>query len=401
MSNRQGWTTIVTAGALILAAGCSPDGAADSAAANDAAAPQPTAEKLLIIGQDLSAIRGYMRSDCCVKPDALTAYLDLYDLLTPNDFGGLGIDVDGKVSKLEFTWGGGPTSAYKTAHEFGVRDIAIGLSIRENNQPGQLNKDDHTGKLQDVGKGRFDDEIRQLAKFAGMINGRMYLRIGYEFDGAWNQGYENHELYVTAYRRIVDVLRVEGADNVEYVWQASAAGVDEIIDGRHEDISLWYPGDDYVDWLALSWFMNPYETAAQKPEQFEPMTPGELADELIDFARKMGKPVMIAEASPQGFDLSERFVAHHHEIWDGKSATGRQAMSDDEIWNYWFAPMFALMQENRDVIRALAYINVDWESQELWGPPYHEGFWGDSRLEVNPEIASRFNNAINDWKLGK
>ena len=386
MRNQWREAVFAVSAALLLTAGC---GAADTGATNTADGPQPTAKKLLIVGQDLSAIRGYMSSDCCLKPDGLTAYLDFYDLLKPGDFGGLGIDDAGKQLDFELSWGAGPNSAYLTATDFGVSDIAIGLSITEN---------EHPGGLQRIVDGKHDNEIRQLAKFATMVDGQVYLRIGYEFDGAWNHGYWNPDLYIGAYRRIVDVLREEGADNVEYVLQASAAGVDEIIDGGHEDISKWYPGDEYVDWLGLSWFMNPDERSIVPQADFTPMSPGELADELLQLAREKGKPVMIAEASPQAMDLRENFTAHHSPLWDGETASNRQPMSDDEIWEYWFAPLFAYMEDNRDVVDALAYINVDWDSQPMWGPPYESGFWGDSRLETNPELARRFNEAITAWK---
>jgi hypothetical protein len=376
---------------LSLAAGCGPDGAADSSAAEVAASP-PAAEKLLIIGQDLSAIRGYMSSDCCVKPDGLTAYLDFYDILKPGDFGGLGIDAAGEQLDFELSWGAGPNSAYLTATDFGVSDIAIGLSITENEHPGGLKK---------IVDGLHDDEIRQLAAFAAMVDGRVYLRTGYEFDGAWNEGYSDADLYIAAYRRIVDVLREEGADNVEFVLQASAAGVDEIIDGGHEDISRWYPGDEYVDWLALSWFMNPDERSIVPQENFTPLSPGELSDEVLQLAREKGKPVMIAEASPQAMDLNENFTAHHSPLWDGEPTSDQQSMTDEEIWDYWFAPLFAYMEDNRDVIHALAYINVDWDSQPMWGSPYANGFWGDTRLETNPELARRFNEAVTAWKANQ
>ena len=75
-----------------------------------------------------------------MEPDGLTAYLDFYDLLKPDDFGGLGIDAAGNPVELEFSWGSGPNSAYKTATEFGIADIAIGLSITENEHPGGLGK---------------------------------------------------------------------------------------------------------------------------------------------------------------------------------------------------------------------------------------------------------------------
>ncbi len=346
-------------------------------------------ERLLIIGQDLGAIRGYMGSECCPRPDGLTAYVGFYDLLKADNFGGLGIDADGQPIELELDWDAGPVSAWKTSHEFGVDGLAIGLSLTEN---------EHPGKLDRLANGEFDDHIRHLAKFCEMVDGPVYLRIGYEFDGAWNQGYGDAERFQVVFRRIVDVLRESGADNVHAVWQASASVADEVLDGGHEDITAWYPGDEYVDWMAFSWFMNPDETIGIDSPFYEPMTPRELADELMDFARERGKPVMIAEASPQAMDMNERFMADHSPIWDGEAGGNRTAMTNDEIWSHWFGPLFELMAENDDVIHALAYINVDWDSQAMWGPPYDSGFWGDSRLETNDEIAARFAAAVANWR---
>jgi hypothetical protein len=368
-------------------AGCGGGDAPPSTMETEAGADS-TPAKLLIVGQDLGAIRGYMASDCCPQPDGLTAYLDFYDILKDGDFGGLGIDADGSDSGFEFDWDAGPVSALRTATEFGVDGLAIGLSITEN---------EHPGGLQGIVDGDYDAEILQLAKFAGLIRGPIYLRIGYEFDGAWNEGYEDAEKYIAAWHRIVDVLRDTGVSNIEYVWQASASTTDDVIDGGHDDITQWYPGDDYVDWMAFSWFMNPHETV-QVESAYEPLTPLELTVEVLDFARERGKPVMIAEAAPQAIDLKERFMAHHVGIWDGPSGEGRVEMTDDAIWDFWFQPTFDLMSEHADIIHALAYINADWDSQAMWGPPYANGFWGDTRLEVNEELARRFTDAVENWR---
>jgi hypothetical protein len=165
-------------------------------------------------------------------------------------------------------------------------------------------------------------------------------------------------------------------------------------------VRQWYPGDDYVDWMGISWFMNPDETIQVESPPYRPPTPLELANEILDFARERDKPVMIAEASPQAMDLNERFMADHAPIWDGPPAGNRIVMSDEEIWNHWFAPLFRLMNDNDDVIHALAYINADWDSQGMWGPPYESGFWGDTRLEVNEALSERFSQAIDAWRGG-
>ncbi len=387
-NSKAGPLSLKLALSLLVAslAGCADPAGPDAENGSPVAAEQP--QKLLIIGQDLGAIRGYMASDCCPRPDGLTAYVDFYDVLKEGDFGGLGIDTDGNDADFEFDWGAGPVSAYRTATEFGVDGLAIGLSITEN---------EHPGGMQQLIDGEFDAHIRQLALFFGKIPGPVYLRIGYEFDGAWNHGYWNADKYIAAYRRIVDVLRELEVSNVQMVWQASASTTDDIIDGGHEDITKWYPGDEYVDWMAISWFMNPHETVGVTTS-YSPKTPLELTEEVLELARLHGKPVMIAEASPQAMDLDENFMAHHAAIWDGEPGSGRVDMSDDEIWDHWFGPLFDLMEHNRDVIHALAYINADWDSQAMWGDPYASGFWGDSRLEVNESIAARFTAAIENWK---
>ena len=94
-----------------------------------------------------------------------------------------------------------------------------------------------------------------LAEFFKSIKKPVYLRIGVEFDGAWNRGYEKKLSYILAFRHFVDVLRDQGVKNVATVSQASASPLDDLNEGQHEDIGDWYPGDDYVDWIGMSWFL--------------------------------------------------------------------------------------------------------------------------------------------------
>ncbi len=54
----------------------------------------------------------------------------------------------------------------------------------------------------------------------------------------------------------------------------------------------------------------------------------------------------------------------------------------DEIWNEWYAPFFQYIHDNSDVIRALAYINANWDSQPMWSKPYRSGYWSDSPVEI-------------------
>jgi hypothetical protein len=341
--------------------------------------------RLFIVGQDLGSIRDYYDSDCCVKPDGNTAYINL--LSEQHVFSALGIDAEGNELDIESDFGAGKANVRKTATEF-PGGLAIGLEFVENNHPNALSQ---------LIDGHYDDHIGQLAHFINMIDEPVWLRVGYEFDGMWNQGYGDPEKYKAAYRHVVDKLREANVGNVEYVWQASTSPVDDMIEKRFEDISTWYPGDAYVDWIGTSWFLT-IDEGPTVATDYKPASQRELTDQVLAFARSRAKPVMIAESSPQGYDLAENLNANIAPVWDGKQKGDIKSVSDSEIWDAWYAPLFQYMNENEDVIRALAYINANWDAQPRWGAPHAEGYWGDSRLQVNPEIARRFNLAITEWR---
>src|SRR5207248_3192900 len=55
--------------------------------------------------------------------------------------------------------------------------------------------------------------------------------------------------YVTAYRHIVDLMRNEGADNVQWVWHVNWFDEPE---QKWTACENYFPGEDYCDWVALS-----------------------------------------------------------------------------------------------------------------------------------------------------
>lgn len=353
----------------------------------------PERGRLLILGQDLLSVREFQQSDCCPTPAGITTYLGLYNLIDESTaFGGLGIDIDGRPVEANYDGGGGVMNAYKASREFPHSSLVIGLNITENGRPGYLQK---------ILDGQQDQQIQQLGQLIKTVNVPVFLRIGYEFDGAWNQGYQDQQRYISVFQYIVDELRSSNVTNIATVWQASTSPVDDILDGKHEDIRGWYPGDAYVDWMGLSWFLGADEQP-QTEQALQIPTQKQLADELLSFARHQQKPVMVAESAPQGYDLSELNNRDHVAILDGPSGENQTNMSAEAIWQAWFAPFFAYIDDNADVIRAVAYINADWDAQSMWGPPYKEGYWGDSRVQKNPQITRYWLEATSgqDWLDG-
>ena len=153
-------------------------------------------EFIMIIGQDLGSVRGYTQSNCCPEPGGVTTYIGLYNIFDKGrKFGGMGIDDKGNPLDYYADWGGGISSLYSLIQEYPNSAIAVGLSMTENQHPGGLSH---------LVEGKYDSEIKHLVNLIKTHSKPVYLRIGYEFDGMWNAGYNNHKNYINAYRRIVD-----------------------------------------------------------------------------------------------------------------------------------------------------------------------------------------------------
>jgi beta-mannanase len=193
-----------------------------------------------------------------------------------------------------------------------------------------------------AGDGDYDSVIKQYAAWAKTTNRPIYLRIGYEFDGPHNE-LEPKE-YVKAYRRIVDLMRAEGADNIAFVWHSYAAKP-----FKNYPSSAWYPGDDYVDWAGISVFGHGYSAT-----DF-----GTYCDDILKFAKQHKKPVMICESNPiYGIEKD-----------------------NTEVWNKWFVNFFAFAYNKN--IKAISFITEDWGRMNIDGI----SDWKDGRLNNNKKIS--------------
>lgn len=270
-------------------------------------------KKLLILGQDLRAVgglkayrQGYVDAMDHV-PAGLTSYTGLPKMNALNDL---------------VNWGAGDLQAklYLKDKTFDDSFIVLGLWM--------------VGQEAALGEGGHDQAIRRLGKWIKRARRPVFLRIGYEFDGPWNN--YDPAAFIKAWRRLVAIFDEEQIMNCAYVWQS--AGIPDT------DIQSWYPGDEYVNWVAFSLFSGVGQGAG-----------------MLAFAREHAKPVMIAESTPRGRNLRKE---------PGLS-----------IWNDWFAPYFAAIYQHDD-IKAVHYINANWDSQQMW---IGQG-WGDSRIQVNALI---------------
>lgn len=193
-----------------------------------------------------------------------------------------------------------------------------------------------------TGNGEYDRVIKKYSAWAKSVNRPIYLRIGYEFDGPHNE--LEPEEFVKAYRHIVDLIRKKGVNNIAFVWHSYASKP-----FKDYPLSAWYPGDDYVDWVAISVFGHAYNGTDFGP----------YSDDVLKFAKQHKKPVMIAESNPiNGID--------------NKSV---------EVWSQWFVNFFTFIYQKN--IKAISFINEDWPRTRIPGI----SAWKDSRLYNNEQVS--------------
>lgn len=271
-------------------------------------APIRPDETLLFIGQDLGSVAEYAAGVTGGRvPSGVTTYTAIRD--------GDADSLNGLWSEVDY--GAGRIDATALLRAYPGAALSVGLDL--------------VGALDGIAAGRRDAVIDRLGQFLRDAARPVFLRIGYEFDGPWNR-YEP-EAYKAAFRRIVSRMRGAGVGNFATVWQSATSGMGTF-GGR--SIWDWWPGDEYVDWAGLSYFV-PHAASL---------------DALLGAARYKHVPVMICESAPQGYDLARSTVGST----DGGGGGARTPVSSADIWSRWFAPFFSFIRRNSDVIRSVSYV---------------------------------------------
>jgi hypothetical protein len=287
----------------------------------------PEGKTILVIGQTISEINNYALEAGTGDPGGYMTYTSIDDL-------------NGLKKPYEGT----------ECDDAGIVDFA-GLVKRYPQSVGQIGLG-MRGEADWVNTGAFDENIRKLGEIIRQTNKPVFLRIGYEFDGPWNS--YQPAAYVSAFQRIVSILRgetvnhhaINPVNNVAFVWHSAAWNTFE-----NRPVGAWYPGDNYVDWIAVSWFAWPTSQENKAGEVSR--------SRVLDFAKRHEKPVMIAESAPKKY-----FSPANPQSWDG-----------------WYSKVFNWISVND--VKAFSYINQDWNAQPMWvNPACNTGMdWGDSRVQ--------------------
>jgi hypothetical protein len=127
--------------------------------------------------------------------------------------------------------------------------------------------------MQSIIDGNFDDSLTQWAKDAQAINSPLIVEFGVEVNGewfAWNgkwngadiktefgdpTKFDGAERFVAAYQHIHNKFTTAGASNLTWIFHLD---VQSAPGEPWNDYALYYPGDEYVDWIAISCYGPQY-----------------------------------------------------------------------------------------------------------------------------------------------
>ncbi|WP_248926674.1 stalk domain-containing protein [Paenibacillus hamazuiensis] len=201
-----------------------------------------------------------------------------------------------------------------------------------------------------------NDYLRRWARDAKASGIPIFLRYASEMNGDWVPWHGDPQKYIEKFRLVHDVM-AEEAPNVAMVWSPG--------DVPAYSMHAYYPGDDYVDWVGVSLYTEPYENGDPQQANMQGTSPVERLDELYrTYADR--KPLMISETA----------VSHYAHIPE-ESFTDWALMNMDRLYN--------VMPHKYPRLKAITWYNVDLKDRESRN---------NYLLSANPELKAAYAKLI-------
>ncbi len=147
---------------------------------------------------------------------------------------------------------------------------------------------DPVWNLKDLINGEYDSDLTAWFEEAKDIDENLLIEFGTEMNGYWfswngkyygkgtTDGYgdpdypDGPEIFRDAYRHIIDISREAGADNITWFFHFD---VNSDPEENWNDPVLYYPGDEYIDWLGVSTY-GPF----QRGDKYNDLRPEDLLE---------------------------------------------------------------------------------------------------------------------------
>lgn len=142
--------------------------------------------------------------------------------------------------------------------------------------------------------GDYDTYIAEFASKIREINKPVFIRFAHEMNGDWYpwSGIKTGEdRFKAAYKYIKDTFDSEGADNVKWVFSLNWQNIP-----AENDYKLYYPGDDYADYIGIDGYNWGNTQSWSKWMSFEDI----FSQRYTEIKTRFKKPIIISEFSSTG-----------------------------------------------------------------------------------------------------
>lgn len=130
-----------------------------------------------------------------------------------------------------------------------------------------------TTTLGSITAGSQDSVLESAGSYISGFSGTVWLRPAFEFNGNWNvYGYEQETAasFVSGWQYMVNMVRANGGSSAKWIWSPNIWGFGgPTCDPTVADSSgvNWYPGDSFVDYIALDGYMTKESSQLYTPSQ--------------------------------------------------------------------------------------------------------------------------------------
>jgi hypothetical protein len=223
-----------------------------------------------------------------------------------------------------------------------------------------------------INAGDLDDSIRLWVRNACEFVSPLIVEVSTEINGlypSWD-GYEGggtkgSEAFKDAYIRIINIADEEGADNIIWVYHLDAVSIP---DEFWNQFALYYPGDDYIDWIGVS--------------VYGALTPMDEDISSFSFIMDQVYPRLISISPDKPIIISEFGTTNNNPL------SNQSLWAEDALSN--------LTEYRWPKVIGFSWWNEQWKNDE---DELHDT---DMRVQDNPTLAKIFKKyvASNNYVLG-
>ena len=168
------------------------------------------------------------------------------------------------------------------------KQLGIYTVINQDLKNDQFSLERNENILKEIIDGKWDDYFRKLAIQARELDMKVYYRFGYEMNGSWFPWGKKSKLYVNAWKHTSKLFKKEKADSVMWIFSPTVVWGQQTFE---KDILPYYPGNEYVDIVALDGYnFGDQHDRYHQWESFQKVFARSVSG-LMNF----GKPMWIAE----------------------------------------------------------------------------------------------------------